>query len=272
MFDDLFPIAVGIALLSFFIGPLLRRLGAGRRTAEAERLRVEAASRGLRYEAATREAVPGQSPAAAVAPFAAHVFSGSSAGLAWSASVEATLDADGDGPRRNRSQRTRITFPGLAAAPGTFLLIMALPPGAKLPPPAAPGSGFLAGLAARATEGLLDLYVTGYFGAEHRQLVNVAGAARPEAPPGLLVLSTDPSLAARLLDPQGAALLEALHQPEGTRAEQQARRGFGLLITPAGLLFGCQVALGDPAVLRGVAEQVARVATHARFARPPPLS
>ncbi len=272
MFDDLLYVAIGLTLLSFFVGPLLRRLGAGRRTAEAERLRVEAASRGLRYEPATGEAAPGQSPAAAAAPLGAHVFSGSSAGLAWTASVEAELDVDQDGPRRSRSQRTRITFPALAATPGSFLLVMALPPGVKVPPPAAPGSGLLAGLAARASEGILDLYVTGYFGAEHRPLVNLAGAACPAAPDGLFALSTDAALAARLLDPQGAALLEALHRPEGTRAEQQARRGFGLLVTPAGLLFGCQVALGDPAVLRAVAEQVARVATHARFARPPPLS
>ncbi len=273
MTDDLpfFLLAIGLAALAFLLGLILRRAGAGRRAAEADRLRIEAAARGLRYEAATGAPAPGQSPAAAAAPAGAHVFSGSSAGLAWSALVEADLYQRTSGRRRVRVRRTRITFPEVTAAPGTFLLAVALPPGVQVPELPA-GSGFLAGLAERAAEGVLDLWVDAYFGAGHRALVNVAGAARPAGPPGLFVLSTDQALASRLLGVEGRALLAALDRPAGGPGEQAALQGFGLLVSPAGLTFGCQAALSDPTVLRSVAERVARLAAAARIQRPPPLT
>ncbi|MBK9516142.1 MAG: hypothetical protein IPO09_02090 [Anaeromyxobacter sp.] len=265
MTDDLFLLALGLTILGFLVPGIVRRLGAGRRAEQAERLRVEAAQRGLRLQVATGEASPGAVPGAVAAPPGALLYSGSSAGLAWTAQVEVDTDPDGAGPRRAWRQRTRLTFPGVAAAPGAFFLAMALPPGVKLPDPAAPGArGFLGKLADQAAEGLLDLYVGGTFGAEHRALVNAAGAARPAGPEGFLVLSTDASLAAGLLDDQGQALLAGLRQAaEGTPAAWAVDR-FGLLATSEGLTFACQVGLSEPAALRGVAERVARLAVRVR--------
>lgn len=270
MLDAIIPFAIAFALLAFIIVPLLglRRQGARRRAAASERLRTEAAARGVQYQGAAGDGTLGQPPASPSTPHGAHLFSGSGGGLPWSATVEGRLAPDGDGRRHNVTQRTRIHFTTPTAAPGRFLLTMALPPTVTIPPVAAPGAGLLGQLADRAVEGLLDLYVTGFFGAEHRQLVNVAGAARPDGPPGVLVLSTDPALAAKLLDSEGRALLEALHHPgagpEVSLPERRAREGFGLLVTDSGLTFGCQITLGEPDALRVVAERVAGLASHAR--------
>jgi hypothetical protein len=243
---------------------MVRRLAGGGRTAEEDRRRAEAAGRGLRYQVVTGGELPGQGPTAA-APVGAQLFSGASAGLAWSAVVEEDLDHPGPGHLRERRRRTRITFADLTSMPGTFLMVMALPAGVKLPPAAPSGSGGLLGrLAEKAGEAVLDLYVQGYFGAEHRALVNVAGAARPAGPPGLFILSTDAALAGRLLDAEGQSLLAGLCQGGG-QAASDALDGFGLLVAPAGLVFGCQQALTDPAQLRGLAERVARLAARARL-------
>lgn len=264
MSDTFLLVAFGFLAVSLILGPLLRRLGSGKALAEAEARRVEAAARGVRYELATGAGTPGLSPAATAAAPGTHVFSGASLGLQWTAQVEAVLDDEQAGPRRTFHQRTRLTFPAVRAAPGAFVLAMALPPGVVVPASPLAGAGFLAGLAANAVEAMLDLYVAGYFGPEHRALVNVAGAARPEGPPGFLLLATDQGLAARLLDAEGRALLAALPAAGDTPRQEAALRTFGLLATPAGLTFACQVALGDPAELRGVAERVARLAVRGR--------
>lgn len=264
MTDNLLLLAFAVLAASLLLGPLLRRRGARRALAEAELRRAEAAAKGVRYELATGEAAPGASPVASSAPPGTHVFSGASGGLPWTAQVEALLDHDQAGPRRVWKQRTRLTFAGVRAAPGTFVLAMALPPGVVVPPAPVPGPGFLAGLAAQAVEGILDLYVGGYFGPEHRALVNLAGSLREEGPPGFFLLATDRALAARLLDGEGKALLAGLREGGDTPREREALRGLGLLATPDGLTFACQAAFQDAAELRGLAERVARLAARAR--------
>ena len=255
MNDTFVYLFVGFVVLSLVLRPLFRRLNARRAEAQGAVLADQAARVGVRHQLATGGVSPG-----------AHVFSGTAEGLAWSAQVEVTLDDDGSPARRSRGQRTRITFPTLAAAPGRFVLAMALPPGVQVPPSPPPGEGgMLATLAEKAAEAMLDLYVGGSFGAEHRALVNVAGAARPPGPPGLFLLSTDEALAARLLDEQGVALLLALREP--IHGLPRALDSFGLLATSAGLIVGCQVALSDAAVLKLVAERVARLVTHAHAVR-----
>jgi len=261
MFDRPLTVSIGAAALFLLTALVLRRLRAGRAAAEAERRRAEAAALGLRYQLSTGEPLPGQGPGSAP-PAGAHVYSGASAGQAWQASVEVS---SGSGRRRSRSPRTRIHFSGPAAAPGRFLVMVPIPPGVKVPGDALPsGDGLLVRLAEKAAESFLDLYVAAYFGAEHRALVNVAGAARPAGPDGLFVLCSDEGLAGRLLDAEGRALLEALRRQEGGPGEQKALQGFGLLVTQAGLVYGCPVALWDPAVLRALAERVARLVLHAR--------
>lgn len=255
MNDTFVYLFIGFVALSLVLRPLFRRLNARRAEAQGDVLADRAGSVGVRHQLATGGASPG-----------AHVFSGTSEGLSWSAQVEVTLDDDGSPSRRSRGQRTRITFPTLAAAPGRFVLAMALPPGVQVPPSPPSGEGGVLGkLAEKAAEAMLDLYVDGYFGAEHRALVNVVGAARPPGPPGLFLLSTDEALAARLLDEQGVALLAALREPVHGLA--RALDSFGLLATTAGLVVGCQVALHDAAALKVVAERVARLVTHAHAAR-----
>lgn len=262
--DNYFLLAFAFLAISFLLGPLLRRAGQRKALANAELRRAEAAAKGVRYELATGEAAPGASPVAAAADPGTHVFSGASGGLPWTAQVEALLDHDQAGPRRVWKQRTRLTFAGVRAAPGTFVLAMALPPGVEVPPAPAAGAGFLAGLAAQAVEGILDLYVGGYFGPEHRALVNLAGSFREEGPPGFFLLATDRTLAARLLDAEGKVLLAGLREGAATPREQEALRGFGLLVSPDGLTFACQAAFQDAAELRGLAERVARLVARAR--------
>jgi hypothetical protein len=244
---NLLPIVAALALASLVI-PLLVRL--------ARR------SRGA----------PGAGPGGATVPDPdAFTLTGTSGLLAWTAEVVVGR-VEGAGRQRAPRHRTRLTFPAVRAAPGRFVLVMALPPGVKVPPAPALGAGFLAGLAAKAMEALLDLYVTGYFGAEHRALVDVAGAERPPGPDGLFVLSTDPALAVRLLDAEGIARLTGLRDappplapsrdgaPPAPAAQSAALAGFGLLATPDGLVYGIQASLREPAQVRDLAARVARVA------------
>lgn len=212
----------------------------------------------------------GAGPAGAPSP-EAFTLTGTSGLLPWTAEVVAGR-VEGSGRQRAARHRTRLTFPQVRSAPGRFVLVMALPPGVKVPPAPAPGAGLLGGLMARAMEAVLDLYVTGYFGAEHRALVDVAGAERPPGPDGLFVLSTDPALAVRLLDAEGAARLAALRDappplapsrdgaPPAAAARPEALAGFGLLATPDGLTYGIQASLREPAQVRELAARVARVA------------
>jgi hypothetical protein len=192
------------------------------------------------------------------------LFAGESEGVAWTALVNAPLPGSAS-RSRSKSQSTRITFPSLTTAPGTFVLAMTLPPGTSLPAaPEASGGGLLASLAERAMEGMLDLYVSAYFGTEHRALVNLAGAARPQGPADFMVLSTDPALAARVLDAKGQSLLSALRTLDLRDGVNLASGGLGVLISPTGLTLGCQVGLVDLQKLKFVAERTAQLVVHAR--------
>ncbi len=249
---NVFLALFGGSLLFFLIVvPLLNRRQVAR-NAEAMRLMGEqAGALGLKQQGLN--AVSGEL-----------LFTGTSEGVAWTALVNAPLPG-ATARSRGKSQSTRITFPSLTTAPGTFVLAMTLPPGVSLPAEPPPsGEGLLASLAQRAMEGMLDLYVSAYFGAEHRSLVNVAGAARPPGPPDFMVLSTDPAVAARLLDEEGKALLTSLRTLDLRQGSTLASGGLGVLVTPAGLIVGCQVGLIDPAQLKFVAERSARVVAHAR--------
>jgi len=261
-----FPVVAAAALAALVLPALGRRRAARLQAEEDGRRRLAAGAAGLILERGG--AAPGASPAAAAASARSLVLSGTSSGLAWSAEVETDPPSEHHA-RRTIQHRTRITFPAIRAGAGTFVLVMALPPGAPAPPDTAEGEGLLASLKLRAVEALLDLYVTGTFGARHRALVNAKGAARPTAPAGLFALSTDASLAAHLLDPEGAARLQALRDVGGGAAGHEipagALSGFGLLATPEGLVYAVQASLHDPALLREVAARVARVAERLRW-------
>lgn len=246
-FSTLLPFAVAILVASAAL-PLLAR-----------RLRVAGAG-------------AGSGPGAAGAPDRdAFTLTGTAGFMPFTAEVVVGR-VEGSGRQRAARHRTRITFPTARAAPGRFVLVMALPKGVTVPPSPAPGGGLLAGLAAKAMEAVLDLYVTGYFGEAHRALVNVAGAERPPGPDGLFVLSTDPALAVRLLDAEGAARLAALRDappplapssggaPARPGALPAALAGFGLLVTPEGLTYGIQASLREETQVREQAARVARVA------------
>jgi len=242
-------------VLAALVLPALGRRRAVRIAAEEDvRMRAEAAATGLRYERAG--ANPGASPAAAGAMPGAQVFSGNTLGHAWTAEVEVFR---GEGRGRPRRERTRFTFPTVRADAGRFVLVIGMPPGTRAPPIGELGTGMLGRLVAKAAEGFLDLYVTGFFGAQHRALVNVEGADRPAAPDGLWVLSTDPALAAKLLAPANAPLLEALRGVKGAVA------GFGLLATSAGLVFGVQARFLAAAEVREGAARVAPLAEKLRW-------
>lgn len=245
--SNLLPILAALAVAGLVV-PLLVRL-----------------ARGARGE-------PGAGPGAATARGPdSFTISGTSGLQAWIAEVVAGR-TEGAGRQRAPRHHTRLTFPAVRTAPGRFVLVMALPPGVKVPQAPAHGAGLLGGLAAKAMEAILDLYVTGYFGAEHRALVNVAGAERPPGPDGLFVLSTDPALAVRLLDAEGTSRLTALRDAppplapshDGGRpvaaTQPAALAGFGLLATPDGLVYGIQASLREPALVRELAARVARVA------------
>jgi hypothetical protein len=241
---------VGSLVVFFVVVPLLGRRQAARDAEALQQLGAQASAVGLRHQgvnAATGELL----------------FAGESEGVAWTAQVSAPRPGSASRSRQG-TPSTRILFPGLSTKPGTFFLAMALPPGVQLPPPRPPSDGgMLAALADRAIEGVLDLYVAAYFGAEHRALVNVAGAARPPGPAEFMLLSTDPALAARLLDPEGLALLSSLRSAE-LHGIALVNGGVGVLVTPSGLALGCATGLFEPAKLKFVADRAARLVAHAK--------
>jgi hypothetical protein len=249
---NLFLALFGGSLVVFFVVvPLLGRRQAARDAEALQQLGAQASAVGLRHlgvNAATGELL----------------FSGESDGVAWTAQVSAPRPGSAARSRQGNPS-TRVLFPSLATKPGTFFLAMALPPGVTLPPPRATTNdgGMLASLADRAVEGVLDLYVATYFGAEHRALVNVAGAARPQGPAEFMLLSTDPALAARLLDPEGLALLSSLRTAE-LHGIALINGGVGVLVTPSGLSLGCGTGLFEPAKLKFVADRAARLVAHAK--------
>jgi len=253
--SPLLGLAVAAAVLAALVLPALGRRRAERLRGEEDvRLRGEAAATGLRYERAG--ANPGASPAAAGATPGAQIFSGNTGGHAWTAEVEVYRS---EGRGRPTRERTRFTFPSARAAQGKFVLVIGMPPGTRPPPLGELPGGLLGRLVAKAAEAFLDLYVNGFFGPQHRALVNVEGADRPAAPDGLWVLSTDPALAAKLLAPANAPLLEALRGVKGAAA------GFGLLATPAGLVFGVQARFLAASEVREGAARVAPLAEKLRW-------
>ncbi len=243
-----FALSIASVVLFLVVVPVLRRKQAEKNADAQWKLGEQASALGLRTQGANVRTGEMQ-------------FAGESEGVTWSANIEAPVHQSNS---RNKSQSTRLTYPGLTSAPGTFILAVAFPPGVKVPEmPSMNDGGFLASIAERAGEALLDVYVEGYFGAEHRALVNVAGAARSPAPEGFWLLSTDPALAARLLDTEGQALLSALRLAEVKEGTALAKAGFGVLISPSGFKVGCQVALTDPARLKFIADKAARLVAHA---------
>jgi hypothetical protein len=255
MDTNLLVLAVAGMVVAAFVLPALGRRRAMRLREERDvRLRREAAAAGLRYGSGD---APAAGPGAVDAAAHARVFSGSAGMLAWTAEVEVDADRPGPSNRRSRRSSTRITFGGVRASPGRFVIAMAVPPEVQVP--AVPsGGGLLAKVAAKAAEGLLDLYVGGYFGARHRALVNVEGAERPAAPPGFFVLSTDAPLAGRLLAPEAVALLE------GLRDAVPGQPHFGLLVAPEGLAWAVPAAVTDTSALKPLAERVAALASKLR--------
>lgn len=257
MNDTFLYVFVGFVAFTLILRPLLRRHASRRAERRGEILSAQAEDAGLRHELVTDER------AHAGVGVGTHLFSGTTEGLEWSAAVEVTLGDDGQPSRRSLGQRTRLVFPSLTAAPGRFVLAMSLPEGAQVPrEPTAGDAGMLGRLAERAAEEMLDRYVDSYFGAEHRALVNAAGALRPSGPSDLFVLSTDEPLAARLLDERGIRLLAELREP--VPGLGRSLEPVGLLVSPSGLVVGYQVSLHDAAVLALVAERVAHLVAHAR--------
>lgn len=252
-------IAAATVLLSF-LGRARRRR---RREALEQRLGPEAARRGMRFHPQGELGAPGVG-----APPSARetlTFSGSARGFAWRAEVEDDPD-ELRNVRRVRHERTRLTYAAGALPPGRFVLVMALPEGAKRWEAQAPhGAGFLAGIARKAMQSTVDLYAGAYFGARHRALVKVEGSATVEAPEGFWVLANDEAAARRLLGGQAPRLLSALRSGEAGPWRGRPFPSFGLLLSPEGLTVGYQAALREPAALgelaewgAGVAEQVAR--------------
>lgn len=241
----------GSVLFFLIVVPLLNRRQQARNAESMRLLGEQAEALGLKQQGVN--AVSGEL-----------LFAGQSEGVAWTALVNGPLPGVVS-RSRSKAQSTRLTFPSLTTAPGTFVLAMTLPPGTSLPATPEPsGGGLLASLAERAMEGMLDLYVSAYFGTEHRALVNVAGAARPQGPADFMVLSTDPAVASRLLDEKGQALLTALRTLDLRDGLTLASGGLGVLITPTGLMVGCQVGLVDLQKLKFVAERSAQLVAHAR--------
>lgn len=176
--------------------------------------------------------------------------SGSAAGQAWRATLEPAAPPPRGGARKRTRARTRLTLQAPRAAPGRFLLVMPLPPGATFPL-APPGAGPLGALGRWAVEAGLDVYVADAFGDQHRALVNVEGATPLSGPARHQGLATDAALAARLLDEAGWRLAAAL----GDEA--------GLLVTAEGLTIHLP-ALPDAAGLAALAGRAAQLAGRAR--------
>lgn len=254
--------ALGIAGASVLLVLLGRAQRRRRRAALEARLGPEAAVRGIRFHP---EGGPPPPAAVGAAPVpGALVFSGSSRGLAWRAEVEQDPE-ELRNLRRARHERTRITVAAGALPPGRFVLLMALPQGAKRWEGAAPqGDGFLATIGRKVMDSAVDLYAGAYFGARHRALVNIAGAQVIPGPEGFWVLANDEAAALRLLGGETPRRLAALRAGEDGPFRGKTLHAFGLLLSPEGLTLGCQLAVSDPGTLRELAEWAAGVAEQAR--------
>lgn len=246
--------AAGFVLAVFALVALARRRATRRREERDARLRRDAAAVGIVYGTGDRPSPTGGPDVARAGP---RRFSGSARMLSWVAEVETENDRSGPRSRRSRIERTRISFPAIRTAPGRFVFAVALPPGARAPEIPS-GEGLFVKLALKAAEALLDVYVGGYFGPQHRDLVNVEGAERPPAPPGFFVLSTDPSVASRLLAPDAVALLD------GLRDVVKGQPSFGVLATNEGLVWAVPDSVLDVAALKAAADRVGAFAAAVR--------
>jgi hypothetical protein len=170
--------------------------------------------------------------------------SGTTQGCAWSATIEATPD-NPDEARHGRvwRQSTRWRTAYATMPPGKFVVIMTLPEGAKAPPVSAEAdTGFMATLARKAAAAAFGHYVSGYFGAEHGAMVDLASATPLAAGPGFAAFANDAAFARRLLDPATVDLLARQRALELARP-RASNSGFGLLLAPAGVIIGTQYAL-----------------------------
>lgn len=260
------PLALGalVVMAGAILLFLRSRVRSRRRSRRDARLGPLAARSGIRYhpegDAGAAGAPAGSGPSARETL----VFSGSVHGLTWRAAVE-----DDPVEQRNvrhvRHERTRITFPARALAPGRFVLVMPLAQGAPVWDAAPPqGSGLLARIARSALEASLDLYVGMYFGDRQRALVNVDGARVVPGLEGFWVLANDDAEASRLLGGDAPRRLDAMRTGAAGPWRGHPGHGFGLLVGPEGTTFACQYAVRDPAELRDLAEWAAGLAREPR--------
>lgn len=186
MTSDL-AIGLSFALLALTVAVALSRLERARRERREEAFRSEARARGWQFEAADEGA------------FRVMRWRGITDHVTWTAEYR----------RRTRKRNQRhgspfrfVWWADTLRGPSSPILFMGVPRGKETPAfRFAQGDGLVARLAQKAAGFSLDLSISMYFGPDAGNQVD-AGALKPVepgAPPGFVVMATDPSEGTRLL-------------------------------------------------------------------------
>jgi hypothetical protein len=175
-------------------------------------------------------------------------YEGTTGDIPWRITIRVRIgDRDG-GMRANDvwKQTTRWKTQAVHWPAGKFLMIMSTPGEIKVDE--VKEGGFFNKMIKWAADKFLDLYVSGYFGGEYMELVNVTGSTiiRKEVMKDFYMITNKPALAEKFLDEATqTTIANWKHSSQGFKQEGKVDQ-FGLLFAPDGFTVACQAALTDP--------------------------
>jgi hypothetical protein len=186
-------------------------------------------------------------------------YQGSTAGVSWQMTAEMikTYRSAGGNFRSIVKQRTRWQSSDVRFAHKKFLLIMAMPKKIKIND--MKKGGIFNAVINWMAERFLDVYVSGYFGEQYKELVNAEGASiiRFAEIQDFYILSNEPDQAKRLLT---STVIDMLKNWREQTNESNAKALSGVLLTEQNMIVCCQVALLDQAAAGRYAEFAAQLA------------
>lgn len=236
MIANLIPITIVVVIAFILIRRSHRNKNNALRQSVRQKTEAEATAIGLHVATQADGGVRGGEV------LATNQYQGTTGGIAWT--LESSLRAGQKGRKVGKSmwRTAAVKWPA-----GKFLLLISTPPDMKTG--RIERGGFVNNLINKAADLLLDVYVSLYFGAEYKSLVNIGEDGvkiEKDTLRDFTILTNHAELAERFLDEHATRVISEWKQSiQGFSREQQVDQ-FGLLFAPDGVILTCQANMSHP--------------------------